>query len=82
MPRDGTGASDNGPFEAAGHDIAHGAGPAESTRVPRADKTATPPPEEKGDGLPGLPGSGQGSKGIKGHTGQGSKHTLGSEGGD
>ncbi|KAH7045942.1 hypothetical protein B0J12DRAFT_146177 [Macrophomina phaseolina] len=56
MPRDGSGHSHNA--VEAGHDIVHGAGQEQSSHVARADKTATPPPEEKGFGI--MP-HGQGS---------------------
>ncbi|KAL0265263.1 hypothetical protein SLS55_001228 [Diplodia seriata] len=50
MPRDGSGAGDNA-IE-AGHNIVHGAGSEpKSDHVARADKTATPPPGEKGQGI-------------------------------
>lgn len=49
MPRDGSGASDNA--VETGHDIIHGAGQEKSDHVARADKTATPPPAEKGAGI-------------------------------
>ncbi|CAM1502080.1 Fc.00g040640.m01.CDS01 [Cosmosporella sp. VM-42] len=66
MPRQGDGSSDNGPIEAS-HDIAHGVGEVESTRVDRADKTAPLPEgkDEKGAGLPGMNASGGQSQGIK-----------------
>ncbi|KAB2577101.1 putative basic leucine zipper protein [Lasiodiplodia theobromae] len=50
MPRDGSGAGDNA-IE-AGHNIIHGTGAEpKSDHVDRADKTATPPPGEKGQGI-------------------------------
>ncbi|KAL1841050.1 hypothetical protein VTJ49DRAFT_7434 [Mycothermus thermophilus] len=63
MPRQGDGSSDNAmPLS---HNIIHGAGPAESTRVQRADKTAPMPEPSKGAGLEkaDLPSSGGMSKG-------------------
>ncbi|KLO87274.1 Uncharacterized protein Y057_5767 [Fusarium fujikuroi] len=50
MPRNGDGSSDNGPFEAADHDIAHGVGK---------------PDDEHGQGLQDAPASGGQSQGIK-----------------
>ncbi|EJP68381.1 hypothetical protein ACQRIT_007599 [Beauveria bassiana] len=67
MPRNGDGSSHNGPFEEAGHNIAHGVGDAKTDKVPRADKTA-PLPEglhEKGAGLQDVNASGGQSQGIK-----------------
>ncbi|KAF7553016.1 hypothetical protein G7046_g7224 [Stylonectria norvegica] len=73
MPRQGDGSSDNGPVE--GHDIVHGVGTPESTRVDRADKTAPLPEgkDEKGAGLLDVNASGGQSQGIKkgGDVGQG-----------
>ncbi|KAK3180053.1 hypothetical protein K4F52_008545 [Lecanicillium sp. MT-2017a] len=67
MPRNGDGASDNGPFEGTEHNIAHGVGDAKTSHVPRADKTAPLPEglEEKGAGLEGMNASGGQSQGIK-----------------
>ncbi|KAH7176532.1 hypothetical protein EDB81DRAFT_875333 [Dactylonectria macrodidyma] len=67
MPRNGDGASDNGPFEEAKKDIIHGVGEAESDRVPRADKTADLPEgkDEQGAGIPGTNASGGQSQGLK-----------------
>merc|ERR1711963_113705 len=66
MPRDGEHAH-NGPFEEEGHNIAHGVGKVDTTKVDRADKTA-PMPEglkEQGAGLPGMNASGGQSQGLK-----------------
>ncbi|KAF4344625.1 glutathione s-transferase [Fusarium beomiforme] len=67
MPRNGDGSSDNGPFEAAGHNITHGVGKPDSDRVNRADKTAELPEgkDEHGQGLQDAPASGGRSQGIK-----------------
>ncbi|OAQ97408.1 hypothetical protein LLEC1_02669 [Akanthomyces lecanii] len=65
MPRNGDGSSHNGPFEKAGHNIAHGVGDAGTDKVDRADKTAPMPEPEKGAGLEGLNASGGQSQGIK-----------------
>ncbi|KAL7757621.1 hypothetical protein ACKLNR_012148 [Fusarium oxysporum f. sp. zingiberi] len=67
MPRNGDGSSDNGPFEAADHNIAHGVGKPDSDRVDRADKTADLPEgkDEHGQGLQDAPASGGQSQGIK-----------------
>ncbi|KAK4459152.1 hypothetical protein QBC42DRAFT_11807 [Cladorrhinum samala] len=62
MPRNGDGSSDNA-IE-AGHNMIKGAGPAESTRVARADKTAPTPEHEKGAGLEGMNASGGQSQGL------------------
>ncbi|KAJ6443842.1 allantoicase [Purpureocillium lavendulum] len=76
MPRDGEHAH-NGPFEEEGHNIAHGVGKVDpgrpltrmdqTTKVDRADKTATMPEglKEQGAGLPGMNASGGQSQGIK-----------------
>ncbi|KAK4135838.1 hypothetical protein BT67DRAFT_400199 [Trichocladium antarcticum] len=61
MPRQGDGSSDNA--TEAGHNIVHGAGKEESTRVARADKTAPMPEPEKGAGLQGENASAGQSKG-------------------
>ncbi|KAL2268849.1 hypothetical protein VTJ83DRAFT_3695 [Remersonia thermophila] len=63
MPRQGDGSSDNA--IPASHNIIHGAGPAESTRVQRADKTAPMPEASRGAGLQkeDLASSGGASKG-------------------
>ncbi|KAK2593290.1 hypothetical protein QQS21_009014 [Conoideocrella luteorostrata] len=75
MPRQGDGSSHNGPFEEAGHNIAHGVGSVDTDKVPRADKTADMPEglQEKGAGLEGMNASGGQSQGIKkgGEVGQG-----------
>ncbi|KAF3001787.1 hypothetical protein E8E13_001675 [Curvularia kusanoi] len=60
MPRNGDGSSDNGPFEEAGHDIVHGAGPKEDSRVARADNTAPFPEHGKGGAIEGMKASGGG----------------------
>ncbi|KND89800.1 hypothetical protein TOPH_05506 [Tolypocladium ophioglossoides CBS 100239] len=67
MPRNGDGSSHNGPFEEAGHDIAHGAGSVDTTKVHRANKTAPLPEglQEKGQAAEGLNASGGQSQGIK-----------------
>ncbi|GAB0136227.1 hypothetical protein EsDP_00004538 [Epichloe bromicola] len=67
MPRPGDGSSHNGPFEEAGHDIAHGVGAVDTDKVARADKTAPMPKglQEKGAGLEGMNASGGQSQGIK-----------------
>ncbi|KAJ4140211.1 hypothetical protein NW768_001567 [Fusarium equiseti] len=67
MPRNGDGSSDNGPFEAADHTIAHGVGKADSDRVDRADKTADLPEgkDEQGQSLKDVNASGGQSQGIK-----------------
>ncbi|KAK3311003.1 uncharacterized protein B0T15DRAFT_408460 [Chaetomium strumarium] len=49
MPRQGDGSGDNA--VEAGHNIIHGAGQPESTRVARADKAAPMPEYESGKGL-------------------------------
>ncbi|KAL2150201.1 hypothetical protein VTH82DRAFT_7877 [Thermothelomyces myriococcoides] len=61
MPRPGDSTSHNA--VEADHDIIHGAGPAESTRVSRADKTAPLPEHSKGAGLESKPASGGTSQG-------------------
>ncbi|KAG7291925.1 hypothetical protein NEMBOFW57_001953 [Staphylotrichum longicolle] len=61
MPRQGDGSSDNA-IE-AGHNIIHGAGQEQSTRVSRADKTAPLPEPSKGAGLEKTPASAGDSKG-------------------
>ncbi|KAJ4263988.1 hypothetical protein ACHAPJ_003475 [Fusarium lateritium] len=67
MPRNGDGSSDNGPFEAADHNIAHGVGKPDSDRVDRADKTAPLPEgkDEQGKALQDTAASGGQSQGIK-----------------
>ncbi|RMJ13566.1 hypothetical protein BHE90_010678 [Fusarium euwallaceae] len=67
MPRQGDGSSDNGPFEATEHNIAHGVGKPDSDRVDRADKTAPLPEgkDEHGMGLKDANASGGQSQGIK-----------------
>ncbi|KAG6038726.1 hypothetical protein E4U41_003777 [Claviceps citrina] len=67
MPRPGDGSSHNGPFEEAGHPIAHGVGQVDTDKVPRADKTADLPEglHEKGQGLGSENASGGQSQGIK-----------------
>ncbi|KAK4247675.1 hypothetical protein C7999DRAFT_14308 [Corynascus novoguineensis] len=61
MPRQGDGTCHNA-IE-PGHNIIHGAGPEQTTRVSRADKTAPMPELTKGAGLPDMPASGGDSKG-------------------
>ncbi|KAF4306265.1 hypothetical protein SLS57_010696 [Botryosphaeria dothidea] len=61
MPRDGSGHSHNA--VEADHHIVHGAGQEQSSHVARADKTATPPVEEKGFG---IMEHGQGGKPVEG----------------
>ncbi|KAL2140114.1 hypothetical protein VTI28DRAFT_4229 [Corynascus sepedonium] len=61
MPRQGDGTSHNA-IE-PGHNIIHGAGQEQSTRVSRADKTAPMPEPSKGAGLQNMPSSGGDSKG-------------------
>ncbi|KAL7795834.1 hypothetical protein V8C37DRAFT_400685 [Trichoderma ceciliae] len=63
MPRKGDGSSDNGPFEEATHNIAHGVTSDNKSK----DKTA-PLPEgmhEKGAALQGVNASGGQSQGMK-----------------
>ncbi|KAJ4302507.1 hypothetical protein N0V88_002653 [Collariella sp. IMI 366227] len=55
MPRQGDGSADNA--VEAGHNIIHGAGQEQSTRVARADKTAPMPEKTKGAGLENAPAS-------------------------
>lgn len=66
MPRNGDGSSDNGPIN-TDHNIGHGVDPIDSSKVPRADKTAPLPEgrDEKGAGLQGLNASGGQSQGLK-----------------
>ncbi|PHH65257.1 hypothetical protein CDD81_3116 [Ophiocordyceps australis] len=66
MPN-GDGCSHNGPFEEAGHNIAHGVGSAGTDKVARADKTAPLPEgrDEKGAAVQGMNASGGQSQGIK-----------------
>ncbi|KAF2145071.1 uncharacterized protein K452DRAFT_284458 [Aplosporella prunicola CBS 121167] len=68
MPRDGSGHGDNSmEFDpAVKQNITHGVGADESAKVARADKTATPPPGEKGFAIEGLGGSGGASTGQTG----------------
>ncbi|KAH6854818.1 hypothetical protein B0I37DRAFT_410873 [Chaetomium sp. MPI-CAGE-AT-0009] len=61
MPRQGDGSGDNAVD--AGHNIIHGVGQEQSTRVSRADKTAPMPEITKGAGLEKTPASGGTSKG-------------------
>ncbi|KAI9163218.1 hypothetical protein HJFPF1_04819 [Paramyrothecium foliicola] len=67
MPRNGDGSSDNGPFKEATHNIVHGAGPVDTDKVDRADKTAPLPEglEEKGLAIEGSNASGGQSQGLK-----------------
>ncbi|KAM4065275.1 hypothetical protein HRG_004398 [Hirsutella rhossiliensis] len=65
MPRSGDGSSHNGPFDEAGHSVAHGVGDAGTDKVARADKTAPMPEPEKGLAVEGLGASGGQSQGIK-----------------
>ncbi|KHO00174.1 uncharacterized protein MAM_02097 [Metarhizium album ARSEF 1941] len=78
MPRPGDGSSHNGPFDKFGHGIAHGVGPADTSKVPRADKTAPLPEglEEHGAGLKDANASGGQSQGLKkgSDVGQGGRH--------
>ncbi|KAG8420532.1 hypothetical protein J3459_010989 [Metarhizium acridum] len=81
MPRPGDGSSHNAPFEEYGHDIVHGAGSAETSKVPRAEKTADLPEglKEQGAGIKGMNASGGQSQGLKksgegGEVGQGGRH--------
>ncbi|KAF5130800.1 uncharacterized protein G6M90_00g060640 [Metarhizium brunneum] len=78
MPRPGDGSSHNGPFEEAGHNIAHGVGSVDTSKVPRAEKTADLPEGlgEKGAGIKGANASGGQSQGLKtgGEVGQGGRH--------
>ncbi|KAK4039352.1 hypothetical protein C8A01DRAFT_16639 [Parachaetomium inaequale] len=61
MPRQGDGSGDNAVD--AGHNIIHGAGQEQSTRVGRADKTAPLPEPSKGAGLKEAPASAGQSQG-------------------
>ncbi|ROT41042.1 hypothetical protein SODALDRAFT_330761 [Sodiomyces alkalinus F11] len=63
MPREGSGHIADNATE-TGHNIIHGAGPVEESKVSRADKTAPLPEHEKGKGLPGMPASGGQSQGL------------------
>ncbi|KAK8927284.1 hypothetical protein MANI_109880 [Metarhizium anisopliae] len=78
MPRPGDGSSHNGPFEEAGHNIAHGVGSVDTSKVPRAEKTADLPEGlgEQGAGIKGANASGGQSQGLKtgGEVGQGGRH--------
>ncbi|OAA47024.1 hypothetical protein NOR_02660 [Metarhizium rileyi] len=78
MPRPGDGSSHNGPFEKAGQNIIHGEGSVDTSKVPRADKTASMPEgaKEKGAGLEGMNASGGQSQGLKkgDDVGQGGRH--------
>jgi hypothetical protein len=68
MPRNGDGSSDNGPFEEAGQNVAHGIPTGNEDlgdKVARADKTAPLPEPEKGQGLSDAAASGGQSQGIK-----------------
>ncbi|OCL03800.1 hypothetical protein AOQ84DRAFT_381246 [Glonium stellatum] len=65
MPRDGSGRSDNA-IE-TGEDMVHGT--QGEPKIYRAERTATPPTEEKGQAIEGLNASGGGSQGLG--TGQG-----------
>lgn len=65
MPRDGSGRSDNA-IE-PGENIIHGT--QGELKIYRAERTATPPAPEKGDGIEGVNASGGGSRGLG--TGQG-----------
>ncbi|PNP44928.1 hypothetical protein TGAM01_v206381 [Trichoderma gamsii] len=76
MPRQGDGSSDNGPFEEATHNVAHGVTNEDKSK----DKTA-PLPEgfhEKGAGLQDANASGGQSQGIKKgpNVGQGGRSTT------
>ncbi|AEO54587.1 hypothetical protein MYCTH_2297299 [Thermothelomyces thermophilus ATCC 42464] len=71
MPRPGDSTSHNA--VEAGHDIIHGAGPEESTRVSRADKTAPLPEHSKGAGIQSKP-AGAGHSQGKNQGGRGSKN--------
>ncbi|KAF2191074.1 hypothetical protein K469DRAFT_558098 [Zopfia rhizophila CBS 207.26] len=68
MPRDGSGASDNGPIE-TGENLIHGA--SGDAKLERTEKVAPPPDGEKGFAIEGMNASGGGSVGVKGHTGSG-----------
>ncbi|EAQ89541.1 predicted protein [Chaetomium globosum CBS 148.51] len=61
MPRQGDGSADNAIDP--GHNIIHGAGKEESTRVARADKTAPMPEPSKGAGLEQAPATAGTSQG-------------------
>ncbi|KAF5023482.1 hypothetical protein F66182_4433 [Fusarium sp. NRRL 66182] len=74
MPRNGDGSSDNGPFQEADHNIAHGVGKpdlivslVQSDRVDRADKTAPLPEgkDEQGLALNDANASGGQSQGVQ-----------------
>ncbi|KAF2747919.1 hypothetical protein M011DRAFT_476564 [Sporormia fimetaria CBS 119925] len=77
MPRQGDGSSDNGPFEEASHNIAHGAGGSDT--INRADKAAPLPEglQEHGKGLPGMSASAGGGTGTQ--SGKGGEHSRNPE---